>query len=176
MAGFFLPGDSLLVTAGLFASAGDLSLTRLLVELSLAAIVGDSVSYYIGKTVGPAIFNKEDSFFFHKKHIARAQRFYDTYGPKTIVLARFVPIIRTFAPVVAGVGTMSYGRFIFYNILGGIGWVCSMILIGYWLGQSIPHIDLYVHKIILGIIFLSILPIARELWIERKAQKLRSDD
>jgi membrane-associated protein len=171
MAGFFLPGDSLLVTAGLFAATGEMSLYRLLIELCLAAILGDSVSYYAGKKMGPALFNKEDSFFFHKKHLLRAQMFYEKYGSKTIVLARFIPIIRTFAPVVAGVGTMNYGRFIFYNVMGGIGWVSSMILVGYWLGRSIPHIDLYVHKIILVIIFLSIVPIALQIWNEQRTAK-----
>ena len=168
MAGFFLPGDSLLVTAGLFAATGELGLYRLLIELCLAAIIGDSVSYYIGRKLGPALFNKEDSFFFHKKHLLRAQVFYEKYGSKTIVLARFVPIIRTFAPVVAGIGSMNYKRFLFYNVAGGVGWVCSMILAGYWLGLSIPHIDLYVHKIILVIIFLSVLPIGYQMWSERR--------
>jgi membrane-associated protein len=168
MAGFFLPGDSLLVTAGLFAATGELGLSRLLIELSLAAIIGDSVSYAIGKKMGPAIFNHENSFFFNKKHLLRAHRFYDKYGTKTIVIARFVPILRTFAPVIAGVGTMSYRRFFLYNVVGGIGWVCSMILIGFWLGRSIPNIDRHVHKIILGIIFLSILPVVREIWMEHR--------
>jgi len=168
MAGFFLPGDSLLVTAGLFAAAGALNLPRLLVELSLAAILGDSLSYTIGHVIGPRIFSKEHSIFFHKAHLLRAHRFYEKYGAKTIVIARFVPIIRTFAPVVAGVGEMTYKRFIVYNIAGGIGWVFSMILVGYYLGRSIPHIDQHVHKIILIVIFLSILPAIIEIWKERR--------
>ena len=170
MAGFFLPGDSLLVTAGLFAAAGTLSLSRLLLELCLAAILGDSVSYAIGHAVGPKIFNKEHSIFFHKAHLLRAHRFYEKYGAKTIVIARFVPIVRTFAPVVAGVGEMAYKRFIVYNVVGGIGWVSSMILIGFYLGRTIPHIDQHVHKIILIVIFLSILPAIIEVWRERKAK------
>jgi len=169
MAGFFLPGDSLLVTAGLFAATGHLNLARLLVELSLAAIVGDSLSYAIGHKIGPKIFNKEDSIFFHKAHLLRAHRFYEKYGAKTIVIARFVPIVRTFAPVVAGVGEMTYRHFILYNIVGGIGWVCSMILIGFFLGRTIPNIGQHVHKIIFIVIFLSLLPAAYELWKERKA-------
>lgn len=169
MAGFFLPGDSLLVTAGLLAAAGELNIVRLLLELSAAAVIGDTVSYAIGKKLGPAIFNKEHSLFFHKNHLQRAHRFYQTYGAKTIVLARFMPIIRTFAPVVAGVGTMSYGKFLAYNVIGGIGWVCSMILVGFWLGRSIPHIDQHVHKIILVIIVISIVPMALEIWRERHA-------
>ena len=168
MAGFFLPGDSLLVTAGLFAATGHLGLTRLLVELSLAAILGDSLSYAIGHKLGPKIFYKEDSLFFHKKHLLRAHRFYEKYGAKTIVIARFVPIVRTFAPVVAGVGEMTYKKFIAYNVIGGIGWVCSMILIGFFLGRSIPNIGDHVHKIILIVIFLSILPAVVEIWKERR--------
>jgi len=169
MAGFFLPGDSLLVTAGLFAATGDLNLVQLLVELSLAAIVGDTLSYAIGDKLGPKIFNKEDSFFFRKSHLLRAKRFYEKYGNKTIVMARFVPIVRTFAPVVAGVGEMAYKRFILYNVVGGIGWVSSMILVGYFLGRSIPNIGDHVHKIILVVIFISFLPMAYEIWKERRA-------
>jgi len=171
MAGFFLPGDSLLVTSGLFAAAGHLNLYRLLIELSLAAIAGDQLSYFIGQKLGPTLFNKEHSFFFHKDHLRRAQVFYEKYGNKTIVLARFVPVVRTFAPVVAGVGRMSYRRFLFYNVAGGTAWVFSMVLTGYWLGRSIPHIDLYIDKILLVIIFLSILPIVWQLWAERRAPK-----
>jgi membrane-associated protein len=170
MAGFFLPGDSLLVTAGLFAATGDLSLWRLLAELSLAAIVGDSVSYAIGHKAGPHIFNREDSLFFRRSHLLRAKHFYEKYGAKTIVIARFVPIVRTFAPVVAGVGEMEYKQFITYNILGGIGWVSSMILIGFFLGRSIPNIDRHIHKIIFIVIFLSILPAILEIWKERKTK------
>jgi membrane-associated protein len=170
MAGFFLPGDSLLVTAGLFAASGLLSLPKLLIELCLAAILGDTVSYSIGHAVGPKIFTKENSILFHKKHLLRAHRFYEKYGSKTIVIARFVPVVRTFAPVVAGVGEMSYRKFLAYNVLGGIGWVCSMILVGYFLGRSIPNIQQHVHKVILVVIFLSILPVVNELWKERKAQ------
>lgn len=170
MAGFFLPGDSLLVTAGLFAATGELNLMLLLVSLCLAAILGDSLSYYIGHKLGPRLFNKEDSFLFHKDHLFRAKRFYEKYGSKTIVIARFVPIIRTFAPVVAGAGEMNYKSFIFYNIAGGIGWVCSMILVGYFLGRSIPNIEHHVHKIILVVIFLSLIPAAVEIWKERRVR------
>jgi membrane-associated protein len=172
MAGFFLPGDSLLVTAGLFAASGTLHLPRLLIELSLAAILGETVSYSVGHFVGPRIFTKEDSLFFHKKHLERARRYFEKYGAKTVVIARFIPIIRTFAPVVAGVGEMTYLRFTIYNVIGGVGWVCSIILAGFFLGRSIPNIQEHVHKIILGVIFLSVLPIAYELWKERKGQAI----
>jgi membrane-associated protein len=169
MAGFFLPGDSLLVTAGLFAASGTLNLPQLLVELSLAAILGATVSYSVGHYIGPKLFSREDSIFFHKKHLLRARRFYEKYGAKAIVIARFIPIIRTFAPVVAGVGEMTYLRFTVYNVLGGVGWVCSMIFVGYFLGRSIPNIERHVDKIILAVIFLSILPAIIQIWKERRA-------
>ena len=170
MAGFFLPGDSLLVTAGLFAASGVLNLPQLLIELSLAAVLGETVSYSVGHFIGPKLFSKENSIFFHKKHLLRARRFYEKYGAKTIVIARFMPIIRTFAPVVAGVGEMTYLRFTVYNVIGGVGWVSSMILTGYYLGHTIPNIQHHVHKVILIVIFLSLLPAAIELWKERRTR------
>jgi membrane-associated protein len=170
MAGFFLPGDSLLVTAGLFAASGQLNLAVLLVELCLAAILGDSLNYSVGRRLGPRIFSREDSLLFHKDHLHRTKRFYEKYGSKTIVLARFVPVVRTFAPVVAGVGEMDYKTFLTYNVVGGVGWVCAMIFTGYFLGRVIPHVDRHVHKIILVVIFLSILPALIELWKERKSR------
>src|SRR5262249_23693516 len=140
LVGFCLPGDSLLVTAGLVCyGAPNWNLPLLLITLSLSAIVGDSVGYYIGYRTGPRIFNREKSFFFNKDHLVKAQQFYEKHGGKTIILARFIPILRTFAPVVAGVGKMEYRQFVFFNIFGGIGWVCSMILIGYMLP---PLLDL----------------------------------
>ncbi len=170
MAGFFLPGDSLLVTAGLFAAAGYLNIYVLIAELCLAAIIGDSVSYAVGRRLGPRLFSREDSILFHKDHLLRTKRFYEKYGPKTIVMARFVPIVRTFAPVVAGVGEMQYSTFITYNIAGGILWVCSMVLTGFLLGRIIPNVDRHVHKIILVVIFLSILPAIIEFWKEKRAR------
>jgi membrane-associated protein len=168
MAGFFLPGDSLLVTAGLLASAGTLNVWLLLVELSAAAIIGDSLNYAVGRRLGPKLFNREDSLFFHKDHLVRTQRFYEKYGAKTIVLARFVPIVRTFAPAVAGVGQMKYSRFIFYNITGGLAWVFSMVLMGFFLGHSIPNIDRHIHIVILVVIFVSFIPIGVEYLKSRK--------
>ena len=170
MAGFFLPGDSLLVTAGLFAASGLLNLPQLLIELCVAAVLGETVSYTVGHMVGPKLFNKEDSIFFHKNHLLRARRFYEKYGAKTIIIARFLPIIRTFAPVVAGVGEMTYVRFTVYNVIGGVGWVSSMILTGYFLGHSIPNIQHHVDKVILIVIFLSILPAIIEVWKEHRAK------
>jgi len=135
--------------------------------LSLAAIAGDSTGYAIGYHLGPRIFNREDSRLFHKNHLVRTQRFYEKYGAKTIVLARFVPIIRTFAPTVAGVGKMRYRTFLSYNVAGGIGWVASMTLAGFWLGRSIPNIEQNLHWVISIVIVLSFIPIAREWWVAR---------
>jgi len=166
LVGFFLPGDSLLVTAGLFAARGDLDVATLLLSLSLAAILGDSVGYNIGARTGPKLFTRPDSLLFNRKHLVTTREFYERHGPFTIVIARFVPILRTFAPVVAGIGAMSYKRFLTYNIMGGIGWVASMILGGYFLGQLVPDIHKHIDKVIVIIIFLSLLPaiikVARE--------------
>lgn len=163
LAGFFLPGDSLLITAGLLAAVdGVLNIWVLNILLAMCAIVGDSVGYWIGYHAGPRIFNREDSFFFHRKNLERTQHFYEKYGAKTIVLARFVPIVRTFAPTVAGVGKMKYGTFLTYNILGGIGWVAAMTVAGYFLGNSIPGIEHKIHWIILVVIALSFIPIVLE--------------
>jgi membrane-associated protein len=156
--GFFLPGDSLLVTAGIFAARGDLDLLTLNVALSLSAIAGDSVGYGIGARTGPKIFTRENSFFFNRKHLISAKEFYDRYGGFTIFIARFMPIIRTFAPVVAGVGAMEYRRFIAYNVFGGIFWVLTTTLAGFFLGRAIPNIQERIHMVIAIVIFLSLLP------------------
>jgi membrane-associated protein len=158
--GFFLPGDSLLVTAGLLAAdpAFGLNVWWLGLILSVAAIVGDTVGYNIGKQTGPRIFTREDSLFFHKKHLLRAQAFYAKHGGKTIIIARFMPIVRTFAPVVAGVGQMEYRRFLAYNVFGGIFWIWSMLMIGFVLGTRFPALTQHLEKLIILIVFLSILP------------------
>jgi len=156
--GFFFPGDSLLFTAGFLASQNTLNLNILLLIAALGAILGDSVGYAIGFMAGPRLFRKEDSFFFHKKHLARTRAFYESYGPKTIVLARFVPIVRTFAPMLAGVGKMPYRTFLAYNVLGGALWALGLTLLGWWLGGTIPHMDRYITLIVLLIIVLSVLP------------------
>ncbi|MBP6775598.1 MAG: VTT domain-containing protein [Gemmatimonadaceae bacterium] len=167
--GFFLPGDSLLVTAGLLASQPDFGLNVWIlgVILTIAAIVGDSVGYSIGKATGPRIFTREDSLLFNKKHLLRAQAFYEKHGGKTIIIARFMPIVRTFAPVVAGVGQMQYRSFIMYNVIGGVAWVWSMLLTGYLLGRYIPGVAQHIEKVILVVIFLSILPGIIGWWRER---------
>ena len=168
LVGLFLPGDSLLITAGLLAGAGILNIWWLNGLLIAAAIVGDSTGYAIGARLGPRIFTREKSLLFNPKHVVRTQRFYEKYGPKTIVIARFVPIIRTFAPVLAGVGQMRYRRFVTYNVVGGIGWVASMTGAGYVLGQTVPNISKHMHVLVIVIIVLSCVPIAVEIYRERR--------
>jgi membrane-associated protein len=156
--GFFLPGDSLLVTAGLFAGQGHLNVWFMFILLSVMAVVGDAAGYWFGRVTGPKIFTRDKSVFFAKDHLLRAKRFYEKHGGKTIIIARFIPIIRTFAPVVAGVGRMSYPRFASYNVIGGVLWIGSMLGIGYFLGNTIPDIDRHIHWVIAAVIFFSILP------------------
>jgi len=156
--GFFLPGDSLLVTAGVFAGAGHLPIGTLLTLVTLCAITGDQLGYWIGRSAGNALYRREDSFFFRRSHLRRAHDFYEKYGGKTVILARFVPIIRTFCPPVAGAAQMSYTRYLSYDIFGGVFWVGSMILGGYLLGRSVPNINQRIHWVILVVVFLSILP------------------
>jgi len=158
MVGFFLPGDSLLVTAGLFAARGDLDIAWLNVALCVAAIIGDATGYWIGYRAGKALYSRPNSFFFRREHLIKTHEFYELHGGKTIVIARFMPIIRTFAPVVAGAASMTYKRFAAYNIAGGIAWVLSMTLTGYFLGRSVPNIDKNLHLLVAGVIFLSLLP------------------
>ena len=158
LVGFFLPGDSLLVTAGLFAARGDLDVALLVGSLICAAVFGDTVGYNIGARTGPRLFSRPDSLLFNRKHLMTTKEFYERHGPFTIVIARFVPIIRTFAPVVAGIGAMEYRRFIAYNVMGGIGWVLAMVLGGYFLGQIVPNIHDHIHKVIVVVIVLSLLP------------------
>jgi membrane-associated protein len=158
MIGFFLPGDSLLVTAGVFAAKGDLDIWVLNLLLIPLAIAGDATGYYIGKKLGPALFKRPKSRLFNPRHLVTAQLFYERHGGKTIVIARFVPILRTFAPVVAGIGRMTYRRFFAFNVFGGAGWVLSMTLLGYGLGLAVPNLDEHIEWIILLVIFLSILP------------------
>ena len=169
LVGFFLPGDSLLVTAGLLASQGLLNVWTLGALLTIAAIAGDTVGYGIGKATGPRIFTRENSFLFNRSHLLRAQAFYEKHGGKTIIIARFMPIARTFAPVVAGVGAMQYGRFLMFNVVGGFLWVWSMLLTGYVLGRFIPGIERHIDKVIILVIFLSILPGIIGWLKERKA-------
>jgi membrane-associated protein len=161
LAGFFLPGDSLLVTAGLFAVPGHshpLDIWLMNGILIPAAIIGDAVGFWFGRKTGPALFNKPDSRFFKKKHLLATQAFYEKHGGKTIVIARFMPFARTFAPVVAGVADMPYRRFAVFNITGGVFWISSMTFLGYFLGSQIPDIGKHIEKIIIIVVFLSISP------------------
>ncbi len=169
LVGFFLPGDSLLVTAGLLASQPGFGLNVYLLGLilSIAAIVGDSVGYAIGRATGPRIFTRENSLLFNRKHLQRAHAFYERHGGKTIILARFMPIVRTFAPVVAGVAEMEYRSFVAFNVIGGLLWVWSMLFVGYFLGRWVPGIDKHIESVILVVIFLSILPGIVGWWRER---------
>jgi membrane-associated protein len=165
--GFFLPGDSLLVVAGLFAAAGKLNVWIMLVTLFVAAVVGDTVGYLSGRKVGETIFSRPKSRFFNPKHLKKAHQFYEKHGGKTIILARFVPIVRTFAPIVAGAANMRYRDFIFYNILGGAIWVTSMLFAGYFLGGVVESafgikLEDHIDKVVIVVVFLSILPIIIE--------------
>jgi membrane-associated protein len=165
-----LPGDSLLFAAGTFCSLGVIRLDLMIILLCIAAIGGDTVNYWIGHKIGPAIFKKEDSRFFKKKYLERTHAFYEKHGGKTIIIARFMPIIRTFAPFVAGIGAMSYGKFIIYNIIGGAAWVMACILAGYFFG-NIPFIKNNLTIVVFTIIFLSILPAIIQVFSSRKRSK-----
>ncbi len=156
--GFFLPGDSLLFTAGFLASQGLLDIYILVPLLFLAAVLGDSAGYAFGAKVGKRLFHRKESLLFHRHNLEKAQQFYEKHGKKTIILARFMPVIRTFAPIVAGIGDMNYKTFITYNVIGGLLWAVCLPLAGYFLGSLIPNADKYLHYIIAVIIFVSILP------------------
>lgn len=156
--GFFLPGDSLLLTAGLLAARGQLDIAVLLIALPVAAILGDSVGYWFGKRAGPLIFTRENSLLFRRGNLLAAKAFYERHGGKTIVLARFMPFIRTFAPIVAGAVEMKYGRFLFYNIVGGLVWGAGVMAAGYYLGQTIPDLDRYFLAIVAVVILVSAAP------------------
>lgn len=166
--GFFFPGDSLLFVAGILAAQGFFSLPILLAGLFVSAFLGNMFGYWFGGYVGPKIFSREDSLLFKKSHLLKAQKFYDRHGPKMIVLARFIPIVRTFAPIVAGVAKMHYGTFAFYNFVGALLWSVGLTTLAYYLGGLVENIDRYLLPIVLLIIFLSILPAIFEYWRERR--------
>ena len=178
--GFFLPGDSLLFTAGLFAARGDLNLAVVLIGCFVAAVVGDQVGYAFGRKAGPSIFRRPNSRLFKQEHIQRADEFFEAHGAKTILLARFVPVVRTFVPILAGVGAMKYRTFLVYNIIGGLLWAVGVTMLGYILGDQIgaDNIDKYLLPIIAVVIFLSILPAIIEVLRHRrkaKAEALSAD-
>ncbi len=165
--GLFLPGDSLLFTVGVVAGAGQLDLATVIAVLSAAAMLGDSTGYWLGRKTGPRIFSRPDSRLFKQEYVTRTHAFYERYGGKTIIMARFVPIVRTFAAFVAGVGKMPYLRFLPFSIFGGIGWVTMMTVLGYKLG-AIPLVRQYFDKIVLLIIAISVLPTVLEIWKARR--------
>jgi membrane-associated protein len=168
--GFFLPGDSLLITAGIFAAAGVIPLKWLLAPVMACAIAGDQIGYWIGRTLGPALYKKEDSLLFRRSHLQRAHEFYEKYGGRAVILARFVPIVRTFCPPVTGAAAMPYSRYLLFDIFGGILWVGTMILGGFFLGRSVPNIGQRVHYVILVVAVLSILPAVIGVLRSRKTQ------
>lgn len=155
--GFFLPGDTLLFGAGIAASQGKIDIIWLILSIVLAAIIGDNVGYNIGKRTGKKIFKKHDGILFKKEYLERAEVFYEKHGGKTIIAARFTPIVRTFAPVVAGAGNMNRKRFLFFNIIGGVVWGAGMPLLGYFIGSRIPGLDHYIEYVLIGVVLLSIL-------------------
>lgn len=158
LAGFFFPGDSLLVTAGLFASTGDLNIIYINLLLIPAAIIGDSTGFFIGHKAGPRLFTKEQSLLFRKDYLIKAKNFYEKYGGITIVIAKFMPFFRTFVPTVAGVAQMKYTRLLRYSIMGSSSWILSMTMIGFFLGRTVPNIDKHIEKVIIIIVFISLLP------------------
>ncbi len=164
LVGFFFPGDSLIFTAGFLASRGIFDIAAILALGFLGAVLGDNFGYAFGRKIGPKIFKKEDSFFFNKKHITSAQLFYEKHGRQTVILARFIPLIRTFAPILAGVGQMKYSVFLVYNLVGGFIWVFSLALLGFYFGNSIPNADQYILPIALFIIIFSVLPTLIHIW------------
>jgi membrane-associated protein len=168
LVGFVLPGDSLLFTIGVVAGAGQLNIVLVDVLLILAALCGDTVNYFLGRSVGPRVFSREDSRYFRRDYLLRTQTFYDRHGGKTLIYARFMPIIRTFAPFVAGVGQMPYLRFLSFSVFGGVGWVLLMTLLGYSLG-NIPIVRQNFEKVIVAIVVISLLPAIREAWKARRA-------
>ena len=170
MVGFFLPGDSLLVTAGVLAAGGLLNIYLVIPVLILAAVCGNATGYFIGTRAGHALYSRPNSFFFRREHLIRTHEFYEKHGGKTIIMAQFIPIVRTFAPVVAGAAEMTYRRFASFNVVGAIVWITSMILTGYLLGSFIPNIDKNIHFVVAIVIFLSLLP-AMLTWLQSKLKK-----
>ena len=169
LVGFFLPGDSLLFTVGVVAGAGQLNVWVIMLLLIVAAVVGDAVGYLLGRQAGPRVFSRPDSRFFKQEYLQRTKAFYEKHGGKTIIYARFIPIIRTFAPFVAGVAQMPYSRFLSFNIFGGIGWVISMTMLGYTLG-NVPIVRAHFEKVVVAIVVLSVLPIIVEFLKGRRVR------
>lgn len=183
--GFFLPGDSLLVVSGLFAAAGKMNVLLVMLSFFLGSVIGDSTGYWTGRTMGSRLFNREDSRIFKPSRVEKAREFFDKYGVKTIVLARFVPIVRTFAPLVIGATGMPYAKFLFYSVLGGLLWICSMVLAGYFLGGVVERalgikLEDHIEKVVIVVVFLSILPpiieVIKAKLNKRKQARERTDE
>lgn len=168
LVGLFLPGDSLLFTVGVVAGAGELDIVKICLLLVIASIAGDQSGYFLGRRAGPRIFSRPDSRIFKQEYVTRTQAFYAKHGGKTLVYAKFVPIVRTFAPFMAGVGRMPYSRFVSFNVFGGLGWVLSMTLAGYFLG-GVPVVRRHFEKVVIGIVVVSVLPILIQYWHSRRA-------
>ena len=175
LVGFFLPGDSLLITAGLFAARGDFDFAMLLLTLIPAAVIGNATGYYIGHRTGMALYSRPDSLLFRREHLRMTHEYYEKHGGKTIILAQFIPILRTFAPVVAGVGEMGYRQFATFNVVGAILWVGSMVTAGYMLGSAIPNIESRIHYVVAVVIFISLLPPGIALLKQRMRKKAAVD-
>jgi membrane-associated protein len=172
-AGFFLPGDSLLFVAGLFAADGKFNLFALLIGVFIAAVVGDAVGYFTGSKMGPRLFKRQKSLLFRPSHLLKAQAFYEKYGGKTIIIARFVPIVRTFAPIVAGAAQMPYRQFVIYNVVGGFLWVFTMILGGFFLGRAFPALREHIEIVVIVIVALSLMPPVIE-YLKARREKARA--
>ena len=168
LVGLFLPGDSLLFTVGVVAGAGELDIVRITLLLVIASIAGDQSGYFLGRRTGPSIFSRKDSRVFKQEYVTRTQAFYAKHGGKTLIYAKFVPVVRTFAPFMAGVGRMSYSRFVSFNVFGGLGWVLSMTLAGYFLG-GVPFVRRNFEKVVIGIVVVSVLPLLIQYWHSRRA-------
>ena len=170
LVGFFLPGDSLLFTAGLLASQGALNFPVVLAGCFVAAVAGDQVGYMFGARVGPALFRRPDSRLFRRSHVEKARHYFETQGPKTVLLARFIPFVRTFAPILAGVGQMRYRTFVAFNVVGGLLWAVGVTSLGYTLGQTVPNIDRYLLPAVAVILAVSFVPIVREILRARRGR------
>jgi membrane-associated protein len=168
--GFFLPGDSLLFTAGFLASQHLFDIWVLSVLCGVAAVIGPAVGYWFGHAVGPRLFNREDSVFFHRKHLERAHEFYERHGGKALILARFMPVVRTFAPIVAGMAGMNYTRFVIYTLIGALVWAVGVTWAGYYLGSAIPDVDKYLLPIVVLIIIVSVAPSVIHVWRENRTE------
>lgn len=175
LVGFFLPGDTLLIAAGVLASQGALPIEWTIITIATAAIIGDNVGYTIGQYSGKRLFHKSDGILFRKEYVERSQEFYEKHGGKTIILARFIPIVRTFAPMVAGIGKMPRGRFFFYNVIGAVIWSTSVTLLGYWIGSKIPGIGDYLEYAIIGVVTLSFAPAIYHIAKDPKSRKMIVD-